>query len=650
MQYHLNGVDFSKPFYSLPITTRPTDGDPEQGQVGEEVYDVVIVGTGPTGLILSAQLSRFPQLRVKVLETKPAKLEIGQADGVQCRSLEIFEAFGFSQEVLREGYWVNEVCFWSPSEGDAKGAPAGISRVKRVRDTEEDLSRIHELFLDQMSKSEMGLRPDYSNSLESLTLPDAADPNALIQVRVSCVRRGGAEAEAKGNVFRARYVVGCDGAKSSVRKLLGYSLQGESANQGWGVMDVLVDTDFPDIRLKCAIHSKDQGSLLIIPREGGYLVRIYIELEKLTVGERVTSKDITIDKLISTAQRIFQPYRLEVKEVAWWSFYEIGQRLCDDFTYPKWETGMTPRVFIAGDACHTHSPKAGQGMNVSMNDGFNLGWKLASVLLGRSSESILRTYQQERRLVALELIDFDRDFAKMFSARPKISKDDPEGIDPSEFQNFFVKAGRFTAGTATVYQPSLITAPKEDCKQELAPGFPIGMRFHSAKVLRLSDAKPVHLGHTITADGRWRLFIFAGNPKDSGQWSKLVKLGQDLKESNQSPLVKYTPKDQDVDSVIDCRVVFSRCERQDIEIDRLPDLFWPRKGKYQLRDYEKVYTDSRSYNFGHGEIYRRRGIPESQGCLILVRPDQYVSAVYEFGDSILDKVSKFFDGFMKAPL
>ena len=78
-----------------------------------------------------------------------------------------------------------------------------------------------------------------------------------------------------------------------------------------------------------------------------------------------------------------------------------------------------PRVFIAGDACHTHSPKAGQGMNVSMQDGFNLGWKLASVLRGRCSPRILQTYSDERQAIAKELIDFDRKWAKMFSAPPK---------------------------------------------------------------------------------------------------------------------------------------------------------------------------------------------------------------------------------------
>ena len=123
--------------------------------------------------------------------------------------------------------------------------------------------------------------------------------------------------------------------------------------------------------------------MLIIPREGGYLVRLYIELDKLNANERVSSEHHH-RRLIAAAQRILHPYTLEVKEVAWWSVYEIGQRLCDKFD-DVLEAAVAyrlPCVFIAGDACHTHSPKAGQGMNVSMQDGFNLGWKLASVLRG----------------------------------------------------------------------------------------------------------------------------------------------------------------------------------------------------------------------------------------------------------------------------
>ena len=95
--------------------------------------------------------------------------------------------------------------------------------------------------------------------------------------------------------------------------------------------------------------------------------------------------------------------------------YEIGQRLCDKFDDVAHGAidERLPRVFIAGDACHTHSPKAGQGMNVSMQDGFNLGWKLASVLRGRCAPQLLHTYSAERHAIAKELIDFDREWAEV---------------------------------------------------------------------------------------------------------------------------------------------------------------------------------------------------------------------------------------------
>ena len=126
-------------------------------------------------------------------------------------------------------------------------------------------------------------------------------------------------------------MVGCDGARSAVRASLGLTLRGDFANQAWGVMDVLAVSDFPDFRIKSAIQSASEGSLLIIPREGGYLVRLYIELEKLNENERVSSLNVTTDQLIAAARRILHPYTLEVKEIAWWSVYEIGQRLCDRF-------------------------------------------------------------------------------------------------------------------------------------------------------------------------------------------------------------------------------------------------------------------------------------------------------------------------------
>jgi phenol 2-monooxygenase len=200
-------------------------------------------------------------------------------------------------------------------------------------------------------------------------------------------------------------VVGCDGPRSNVRKAIGGEMHGDAAHQAWGVMDILANTDFPDVRQKCLISSANEGNVLILPREGGYVFRMYVELDKLNPDEKAAHRKFGQDDMIAAANRIIRPYSIDVKEVVWWSIYEIAHRLTDRFDdVPAGETATrAPRVFTAGDACHTHSPKAGQGMNVSMQDTFNLGWKLAHVLQGRADAGLLHSYSAERRAEAKRL-------------------------------------------------------------------------------------------------------------------------------------------------------------------------------------------------------------------------------------------------------
>jgi phenol 2-monooxygenase len=405
-------------------------------------------------------------------------------------------------------------------------------------------------------------------------------------------------------------------------------------------MDVLAVTDFPDIRLKSAIRSANEGNMLIIPREGGYLVRFYIELDKLNPDQHLTTKDITPDHLIAAANRIIHPYTLDVKDIAWWSVYEIGQRLCDKFDdVPQEEMkSRFPRVFIAGDACHTHSAKAGQGMNVSMQDAFNLGWKLAAVLQGRSSPTLLHTYSAERQAIAKQLIAFDREFSRRFSSPPKESEStEGEGVDPKEFQSYFVAQGRFTAGTATRYTPSLICA--EPTFQHLAAGFPVGMRLPSAPVVRLVDAKPVQLGHAAGADGAWRIYAFADSPNPQDPASRIGALCRFL-GTDKSPIKRYTPRSADIDSVIDVRAIFQQGHR-DLAVTGMPPVLLPRKGRFGLIDYEKMFCPDLKAGT---DIFEMRGVDRAQGCMVVVRPDQYIAHVLPLHG--FDGLAELFAGFM----
>lgn len=639
MQFHLQGFRPGDPHVEEPCAQAAE----RSGSVPREV-DVLIVGCGPAGLTLAAQLAAFPEIRTCIVEQKEGPLLLGQADGIACRTMEMFEAFGFSEKVLKEACWINEVTFWKPGETN----PANIVRHGRMQDTEDGLSefphvvlnqaRVHDFYLEVMRNAATRLEPHYARRFAGL---DVDEGDAPYPVTVRLERTDEAHAGVVETV-KARYVVGCDGARSAVRRSMGLQLVGDSANQAWGVMDMLAVTDFPDIRFKSAVQSA-HGNLLVIPREGGYLFRLYVEMDKLEGDERVTSRGITLDDLVAAARRILHPYTLDVKEVPWWSVYEIGQRICGRYDDAADGEGGSrePRVFIAGDACHTHSPKAGQGMNFSMQDTFNLGWKLAAVLRGQGASQLLRTYSAERQVVAQELIDFDREWAKMFSDRAKqgeAAAGEGEGVDPKEFQRYFERHARFTAGMGTHYAPSLITG--DSAHQRLAKGFVVGTRFHSAPVVRASDARPLQLGHAGKADGRWRLYAFAGaGGLEEGGIAPLCRF---LDEAPASPLRRFTAKGSDDDSVFDLRAIFQQDHRE-LDIGALPALLLPRKGRFGLRDYEKVFCADRP---GGRDIFDMRGIDRARGALVVVRPDQYIGHVLPLDAH--DELARYFGGFMRS--
>jgi phenol 2-monooxygenase len=621
VQFYLNGYKPGDPLVADPhpsVASRPA-GLPEE-------VDVLIVGCGPAGLVLAAQLANFPDIRTAIIDRRDGPLAVGQADGVACRTVETFQAFGLATRLVDEAYWVNEVCFWQPDPEDR----TKIKRTGRVIDTEPGLSefphvivnqaRMLAYLLDYMERSPSRLKPFYSLHASELSIDADQSEDYPVTVTVQHLLDGVAGPDT--STIRARYVVGCDGSRSAIRTAIGRELRGEAMNVSWGVMDVLSITDFPDIRRKCTIQSADNGTIVLIPREGGYLDRIYVELHGESERALLDSGAMTLDAIVAAANRILHPYTLEVRDVGWWSVYEIGQRLCDKFDdVPAEETDTRlPRVFIAGDACHTHSAKAGQGMNVSIADAFNLGWKLAAVLRGTARGELLHTYSQERQAIAQELIAFDEEWTKILSAPPKAPGDpDGEGIDPEEFRNYFRMHGHYTAGVSTTYAPSLITTEPEF--QHLAEGFTVGKRFHSAPVIRLADVRPMQLGHVGTADGAWRLYVFADQASPEAPNSRARTL-LELLTSDDSPLARFTAEGADPDSVIDVRAIFQQSHKE-LELPSMPSVLLPKKGRFGLVDYEKVFCPDPDAQ----DIFDLRGIDRELGCMVLVRPDQFVAAV-----------------------
>jgi phenol 2-monooxygenase (NADPH) len=594
--------------------------------------DVLIVGSGPAGMLAAAQLAQFPDINTRIIERRPGRLEIGQADGIQARSVETFQAFGFAEEITAEAYWITEMAFWRPDTenpknivrgGRAKDDEAGISEFKHLIVNQ---ARVLDYFARAAAQSPARLKPDYGWDFQTLEVADEGE----YPVKVTLVRSAGPD-EGTEKIVHAKYVIGSDGARSKVRASIGCTMAGDQANHAWGVMDVVAKTDFPDIRLKCAIQSHDGGSILHIPREGGHLFRMYVDLGVVPENDNGAIRKTSIETIIQKANEIMHPYTVEVRDVAWHSVYEVGHRLTDRFddVVPEQLGTRTPRVFITGDACHTHSAKAGQGMNVSMQDGFNIAWKLGHVLEGRSPESLLSTYSAERQVVAKNLIDFDKTWSTMMAKKPE------EFEDPSELEDFYVRTAEFPAGFMTEYTPSLIIG--EAKHQALATGFPIGKRFKSAMACRVADTNPLHLGHQASADGRWRIYVFA-DPAAPGADSPTTELAQWLSTSQDSPLAAQ-PQGGDDDVWFDVKVIYQQ-PHEDIDINAVPAVFKPEVGPFKLTDLQKVYGVVPG-----DDIFDVRGL-DRNGVVVVVRPDQYVANVLPL--TAKDELSAFFAPLLQA--
>jgi phenol 2-monooxygenase len=604
--------------------------DGEQGPLPEEV-DVLIVGSGPAGLLLAAQLSEFPEIVTRVVEKADGPLQVGRADGVNCRTVEMFDAFGMAEKMIDEAYWVNETHFWGADPEDN----SRIIRLGRTQDVRDLLSeyphvivnqaRLLDFFLEHMSNSPSRLKVDYGHEAIRVDVPDAADEPVAVTVR-----RGEDEV-----TVRAKFVVGCDGAHSAVRQSIGRRQEGGGHDKAWGVVDLLAVTDFPDIRFKCTIQAGNGNSILLIPREGGHLFRLYVDM-----GEIAPDTWLTKDEVLAQAQGVLAPYTLDVKETVWFSVYRVGHRVTDKFDDVDidGDTVRTPRVLLAGDACHTHTAKAGQGMNVSMADTYNLGWKLVAVLQGRSPASLLHTYNHERHGIAEDLIAMDTRWSKAIGAA-QVDPSNPQAalIGLAEVQRQFVTNLDFTAGMATNYDPGPLTG--DNTYLHLAAGYEPGRRFHSAEVVRLSDAKRLQLGHVHRADGRWRLYAFADAVDPRNPASRLNKL-LDFLASADSPVGKYTPAGWDADSVFDVRAIL---QQRHLELDwvEMHDFLKPKTGPLGLVDYEKVFCPLADTD---QDIFDARRIDRGSGALVVVRPDQYVALTLPLDG--FDELDAFFARFM----
>jgi 2-polyprenyl-6-methoxyphenol hydroxylase-like FAD-dependent oxidoreductase len=340
--------------------------------------DVLIVGAGPTGLSLACQLVRYG-IDFVIIEKKAGVTTRSKAIGVQARTLEIYEQLGVAAQALDRGQIAGKIRIIA--NGKVRGQVD-------LADMGQDLSPYPYLFVLEQSKNEQ-LLYDYLQShqqavrwqteLEQFT-QDAMGVTAQVKT-----------ADSESETIVAKYLVGCDGARSPVRHALGLSFEGSTLERLYYVVDAQIDWEFSaDAGYGCI--SRDSLTFFF-PMAGEKRYRI--------VGTFPEGFDQNIGEILyeTIEQRIQEDTKLalDISSVKWFTAYKVNTRAVNQFS--------VGRCFVAGDAAHVHSPAGGQGMNTGIQDAYNLAWKMAFVIKGYASAKLLETYNEERLPNAQRLLE-----------------------------------------------------------------------------------------------------------------------------------------------------------------------------------------------------------------------------------------------------
>ena len=436
---------------------------------------------------------------------------------------------------------------------------------------------------------------------------------------------------------RARYVIAADGAHSIVRRSLGVEMVGQSTDDVYGAVDLVADSDHPDLR-KVVSTITPEGTLLQVPREvsnlsGERLTRMYVpfsvqdkpkEGNAAVRGEAVRKtkelrKSVTLDSILQKVEDLHKPFRMKQKaglEVEWWACYQVGQRLASKMALK--DASGHPRVFLIGDAAHTHSPYLGQGMNVSMADAFDLSWKLAHALTGLAPDpkALLDTFEYDRREVALNLIDKDR---KWYATRYGTGASDVYPFQAREEMMAFI------AGTNIEYRDGSLTVDRQITPNTndamatyLRGGIREGRKIADCLLNRYASSVPgLHLQDEIKSDGRYAVILFTGNDWPQKEGPSVRTLEGLLR------LIDHYPR-----GMIKVFVVHG-LDHTTLAWDQLPDCVRQRGGWH-------------TYGVEHA-TYEQYGLNVKQGSVVVLRPDHVVGSIAEMseGEQGLEKIGRY---------
>ena len=283
---------------------------------------------------------------------------------------------------------------------------------------------------------EKGIEVETSVKLVDVVVGEAAEgPRFKVAATLEHVDTGRKEQ------VRCRYLIGADGGRSSVRRLLEIPFDGNMSEDKWVRIDGLVKTNLPKPRAYVSLESPTHGNVLWAALDHG-ATRIGFAL---TSEREKAYTEFDEAAAIKEAQAAVKPFELEFETVDWFTIYVVGQRVARRFS-------VADCIFLAGDACHTHSSGAAQGLNTGIHDAVNLAWKLSLVLKGAADSSLLATYEMERRPNVEKLINYDKDIARLMTMQLPVGWEGDPNADPNELLGVVLaEAASFSSGLGISY-------------------------------------------------------------------------------------------------------------------------------------------------------------------------------------------------------
>jgi 2-polyprenyl-6-methoxyphenol hydroxylase-like FAD-dependent oxidoreductase len=344
--------------------------------------DVLIIGAGPTGLMLGCQLSLYPNISFRIIDKNSSGTTESRALVVQARSLELFAQLGLIEKVIHEGEFVDKMKLFF--QGQCK---LQIDFTHIRAEQQPLLTRYPYLLLLEQSNTEKMLETflnehnvKVERNTEAIDLIDLDSSNSIgAQVTLS-----------NGEIIRTKYVCACDGARSTVRHKLNLPFGGETYSESLFVADCQINNS-PLGKNEFAIFCESTGMAGIFPISNNQYRLIG------TVHQEEKDVHINFNDVVTMLKTRTRHFNMNISNCIRLSIYRSHHRHVTTFRYRK-------RYFLLGDAAHIHSPVGGQGMNTGLQDAHNLGWKLAYVLTYSANDRLLDTYHDERSIVAKTLV------------------------------------------------------------------------------------------------------------------------------------------------------------------------------------------------------------------------------------------------------